>query len=318
MTAPRTRLAGLDGLRGLAVLAVVAYHFGELRGGFLGVDLFFVVSGFLITRMLILRRAGGRSVTLGWFWRRRMRRLFPAVSVLVVVVVVLVSRLDSTLLVERTRGQGLSALLYVNNWYDLFAHIGYFDVALARTPLNHLWSLSIEEQFYVVWPVMFIVFARTRRGFSVLTGVTAMLVVASMGLAPFWDARDGWARAYLGTDSRVGAILLGALISLVLTKHEILATKWKPSTLWLVRLASVGAAAFLAFQWVSADVTNDTLYRGGLAACSLAAAMLVVGVALDGKGLIGSLSGLRPIAWVGMLSYSLYLWHVPIVRHEAP
>ena len=308
----RPRLAGLDGLRGLAVLAVVAYHFDALRGGFLGVDLFFVVSGFLITRMLILRRVGGKQVTLGWFWRRRARRLFPAVVVLVVAVVAVVERLDGGALLDQTRGQGLTGLLYVNNWYDLYANIGYFDVALAKTPLNHLWSLSIGEQFYVVWPLMFMAFARTRRGFSALIAVTAVLMVVSMGLAPFWDARDGYSRAYLGTDTRVGAILLGALLSLVLTKHEVLATKWGASWRWGLRLASGCAAAFLAVQWSVAEVASDSLYRGGLAACSLAAGVLVAGVALDGA-VVGSFFGWRPIAWVGRLSYSLYLWHVPII-----
>jgi peptidoglycan/LPS O-acetylase OafA/YrhL len=309
--APR-RLAGLDGLRGLAVVAVVAYHFGALRGGFLGVDLFFVVSGFVITRMLTLRQARGEPVTLRWFWRRRFRRLLPAVLVLVAAVVIVVARVDGGSLLDRTRGQGLSALAYVNNWYDLFAHIGYFDVALARTPLNHLWSLSIEEQFYVVWPVLFIAFSGRRRGMAALLALTSGLIVLSMSLAPFWDVRSGYARAYLGTDSRVGAILLGAVLGLVLSGHELRGTRWSARSLWGVRLACAGAALFLTLEWVTADVTSAGLYRGGLAAAGVAAAVIVAGIVVDGD-VVGSVLGIRPLAWVGRLSYSLYLWHVPIV-----
>lgn len=312
------RLAPLDGLRGIAIAAVVLYHFGWLGGGFLGVDLFFVVSGFVITRMLIERRDGGGALTLTWFWARRLRRLLPALLLLCAAVLVWTLASSAGLgssagLHRQTLGEALTAIVYGNNWYDIYANVGYFDVALAKTPLNHLWSLSIEEQFYLVWPVLFIVLTRRTARLRKLVVIATVLAVASVVLQPWYFARDGYARAYLGTDTRIDAILIGVLLALALTRP--LKSGWSLSSraLVLTRVLAVVAAAGMIAAWLRAGVSAPGLYQGGLIAISVAGGVLLFAATTDPGGWLARALSLPPVVGLGRVSYSLYLWHLPII-----
>jgi len=220
----------LDGVRGLAVLAVLAFHGGMswARGGFLGVDAFFVLSGFLITSLLLAEWAGTGRLALGRFWGRRARRLLPAL-LLVIVVVMLGAR---TLLppeeVRLLRGDGLSALLYVANWRMILRGGDYFAQTAAPSPLEHTWSLGIEEQFYLVWPLLvaaalaMTLLGRTRR--SALSLVLAMCVLgvaaSTTALAALYQPADP-GRAYYGTDSRGASLLVGAGLAVLVARLDL-------------------------------------------------------------------------------------------------
>jgi peptidoglycan/LPS O-acetylase OafA/YrhL len=242
-------IPALDGLRAIAVAVVVAYHYNHLSGGFLGVDLFFVLSGYLITRLLLSAYHGGTPIRLRWFWERRVRRLAPALLVLLLSVLVWVHFLDGASLHRLTVGQTRAALVYGSNWYSIFAHLGYFDVHLTGTPLNHLWSLAIEEQFYIVWPLVAIVFLTRLRRPLALAWLALAPAVASLGITPMVFDRFGANAAYLGTETRVGAVLLGS--ALALFAHHQSTSRRAPSRLMRVYLA---VGTLLGAGWFATPV----------------------------------------------------------------
>src|SRR5262245_51388067 len=213
----------LDGLRGIAVAAVVVFHLGHLRGGFLGVDLFFVLSGFLITSLLLGGRRGGgdgRGVDLKLFWSRRARRLLPALFLLLAGVAVLIATATPAGRRPAFRGDALATLGYVANWHAMGHQTSYWDMFSQPSPLDHMWSLAIEEQFYLVWPLVvggLLLLARRRStgGHRAVAGVALAGALASFAvLALTWSATST-NRAYYGTDARVGPTLLGAALAAV-------------------------------------------------------------------------------------------------------
>jgi len=172
----------LDGLRGVAVAGVIAFHLGHLSGGFLGVDLFFTLSGYLITRLLLVERAAKGGVDLKRFWTRRARRLLPALYALLVATAVYAAWFARPDELEGIRGGGLSALVYVANWWAIVTGDGYWDLFTTPSPLEHLWSLSIEEQFYVVWPVAVVLLLGAALKVRRLLVVSVVAAVASTAL----------------------------------------------------------------------------------------------------------------------------------------
>ena len=307
-------LPALDGLRAFAIIAVIAYHYGHLGGGFLGVDLFFVLSGFLITRVLLLKRADTGSFGLGWFWLRRARRLFPAVLVLLAVVAVWVHYIGSPSLSRLTAGQTRTSLVYGSNWYNIFVHLQYTDVGIDQTPLNHLWSLAIEEQFYLIWPLLALLFLRRWFRPRVFGALALVLAVASYVIAPLVLDRAGLNAAYLGTETRAGAILLGCAVSLLTWKF---AAARRPAPLrssrrMMVDGVALVAAAALGYCWVRAHL-DAGLFHGVLAVCGVAAAVLILCVLVNPAGWTTRLLGLAPLTYLGKRSYSLYLWHFPVL-----
>ena len=316
------RLAAIDGLRGVSIIAVIVFHLGArwLRGGFLGVDLFFVISGFVITRLLIVEQATTGRIGLRRFWERRARRLLP--SLLVVLGAVAVATLVDPSVVDRTvRRQGFAALFYVSNWFNVFAHVGYWDARLESSPLNHLWSLAIEEQFYLVWPLVVVGVARRAgaRWRSALVKVTAGLALVSAAAQVVLARTSGIDRAYFGTDTRAVAILLGALVALVsvrVTGSRVDARLGTADRSTLVhRRLSVGgyvAVLYLLVQWITADSTRPGLYRGQLVLTSLAGAVLVALVVVIPGAPIARALAWPPLVAIGLRSYVLYLWHFPV------
>jgi peptidoglycan/LPS O-acetylase OafA/YrhL len=213
------RISAVDGLRALAVSAVIAFHFGlGVPGGFLGVDFFFVISGYVITRLLLIERC--QTGAIGWtrFWARRARRLLPAVVVVLIAVQMWLRLGAPPELRGTTNAQTIAALTYVSNWYAIVANVGYWGAQIDATPLTHLWSLAVEEQFYVAWPLLLVAvlaLTRSHRAVAVAAGLGA---VASYTTGVVLFHAEGVDRAYLGTDARAGALLLGVLCAVVLTR----------------------------------------------------------------------------------------------------
>lgn len=299
----------IDGLRTIAVLAVVLYHLhvSWTPGGVLGVGVFFTLSGYLITANLLKSRQCRGTLGLGTFWLRRFRRLVPAVVVTVASVLLLTALLRPADL-AKIGGESLSSLLYVNNWHVIFSGDSYFD-RFVTGPLDHMWSLSVEEQFYLVWPLvlalLLAVFGVRRR---LLAPVTLLLAAV-----PFWwmahlaAAGADPTRIHEGTDTRAGSLLAGAVLAVLLVRGGSIA---RPPR-WLAESAGIaGVAGILAFVLLVPD-QSPMLYRGGLALLALATVAAITG-ALHQRSLVSRVVGFAPMRWLGERSYGIYLWHMPV------
>lgn len=303
-------MSGLDGLRGLAVLAVVVYHFEPswLPGGFIGVDIFFVLSGFLISSLLLRERIGNGSIDVARFFIRRLRRLMPAVLVLLAALSVYAITWADPVELSRLRRHGLATLAYVSNWVFITDGTTYTDILAGASPLRHVWSLAIEEQLYLVLAVGVLAVAavgspsRLRHRFGVLAAVVAL---ASAGwMAWLSVAGASTERTYFGTDTRAHAMLVGAVIGAVLLGRPTADSR-------LVRWGGrTGLAVLVAVALYGAEDAL-WLHRGGFLVVALAAGALVVAGASD-PVMRRWLSG-RPLVAVGAVSYGLYLWHWPVL-----
>lgn len=300
----------LDGLRGVAVVGVLAFHAGHLSGGFLGVDLFFVLSGFLITTLLLIERDADGRISLAGFWGRRARRLLPALFAVIAastVVMRIIGRPDE---LDRFAQEALAALFYVANWQQLSAGGDYWALFDSPSPLEHLWSLAIEEQFYVAWPLIVtacLVVVGGRRW--VLAALSAGGLVGSIVLLNvLGDAAEGTTRAYYGTDTRAASILFGAGLAIGTAGRRRVAG-WAESSLSALAVPAVVALGYL---WVVADGTDAWLYDWGLPVHGLLGAVVIAVVAGPSSGPVGRVLEMRPIRAAGDISYGLYLWHWPV------
>ena len=310
-TAPPTRapsrLPGLDGLRAVAVVGVIVFHLwpDAAVGGFIGVDLFFVISGCLITTLLLREHAATGSLRLGRFWLRRARRLLPALAL------VLIVSAGAAFLVggDVTVGLGLQLLgaaTFSSNWVSIAAGFDYFD---ATTPdlLRNLWSLAVEEQFYLLWPLALLLVLRLPRRRH-RTAVVAALALASAGaMLALALGGAGTTRLYYGTDTHAFGLALGAALALsglARTTRTRYAAAGAWPALGTIALAGLIAAAVLMPE--SAPLVT----RGGLLAVTVLAGLALLGAVSPGSWL-GRALDVRPLAWVGERSYGLYLWHWP-------
>lgn len=328
---------GLDGLRALAVIAVIVYHANKqwLGGGFLGVEVFFVISGYLITLLLIAERERTGTVSFGQFWFRRARRLLPALFIMLIALITYVAFFERDYL-GTLRGDVIAGISYVANWFQIWTGSSYTSSS-EFAPLRHLWSLAVEEQFYIVWPVlMFVLLRRVRgRAIAIFGGIfllaaiaisvyTAVMYVpgnlsdASQTMSLFGREVQRTDFLYLGTLSRSSGLLLGAA----------LATMWQP---WAIRrgaagknanaldLAGVAALAALVFMCVQfkdvvlvEDVGSqgyDLLYQGGFALVGVATLIAIATVTHPRSRLGRYVLGSTVLVWIGRRSYGLYLYH---------
>jgi peptidoglycan/LPS O-acetylase OafA/YrhL len=313
----RTRyLPALDGLRALSVLAVIGFHaeLPRLAGGFLGVEVFFVVSGYLITSLLLLEQCGSGRISLPQFWLRRARRLLPAVFALLLGSLVVSLTLAPDTLAQ-TRSDAAAALIYCSNWWQVLQHHSYFMEAERRPLLLHLWSLAVEEQFYLIWPLIVVLLARNARrwlGPVALLGATS----SALWMARLFDPMQDPTRVYVGSDTRMSGLLLGAALAASMTAPLASAMSLTRSARITREALALAGLAALLWAFVHFDSHAPFLYRGGLVLIDLASCALLMG--LVAPTTIAKLLGAPPFAWLGRRSYGLYLWHWPIFALTRP
>jgi peptidoglycan/LPS O-acetylase OafA/YrhL len=308
-------LPALDGVRAVAVLAVVGYHlgWGWLSGGFLGVEVFFVVSGYLITSLLLGEHQRNGSVALGPFWLRRARRLLPALGAMVAGVTIW-ALLFSEATAAVLRRDLVPSLVYVANWWQIFGVEAPYFTPADPPLLRHLWSLAVEEQWYVLWPLVFPwLWTRSgrRRG-----KVAAVLLAVAVALMAFTAVASWGADAnrlnflYLSTPTRATGLLVGAAAAMVWRpwqgRHHRVPTR-------VLEVAGWGAVSVLGVAMVTLTVSGMALYRGGLAVVTLASVVLIAAVVHPASGRLGRVLGHPWLVAVGRRSYGLYLWHWPII-----
>lgn len=313
-------LPGLDGLRAFAVLVVLLYHASDiwavLPGGFLGVEIFFVISGYLITALLLGEWRQHGRIDLASFWLRRARRLLPALFVLIVATLAYAVLLLPGE-VAMLRGDALASFAYITNWHFILSQKSYFATVGRPSLLQHLWSLAVEEQFYLLWPPLLAFGLRRWTGTTVLRGILIGAVASALLMAILYQFTGDPSRVYYGTDTRAAGLLIGAALACV----------WIPSgdrqsrVSWFVPpildLVGLGALAALVWYCLRINAYQPGLYRGGFAAVSLTTAVLIA-VAVHPRAHLGWLLDRRIMRWVGVRSYSIYLWHWPVFMLTRP
>jgi peptidoglycan/LPS O-acetylase OafA/YrhL len=312
-------VAGLDGLRAFAVVAVIVYHLnvGWAQGGLLGVGVFFTLSGYLITDLLLEHWGQAGGLGLADFWIRRARRLLPALIVMLAVVFLWVAIAHRSEL-SALRGNVVAASLYMSNWWLIFQHVSYFARFGPPSPLGHLWSLAIEEQFYLLWPwllwlgLLFIRYPlrpRGRRGLAVATLILATCSTVAMAVLyhPGFDP----SRVYDGTDTRAFGLLIGAALAMVWPSRRLRTGTTPQMRRTLDYVGLVGLIVICALIWRTTEYSAFP-YRGGMLLLSIATSAVIMACVYPGSRL-GRILGMRPIRWIGVRSYGIYLWHYPVI-----
>ncbi len=319
-------LPALNGLRGVAVIGVVAYHLqiGWAKGGYLGVDLFFVLSGFLITTLLLEEWTRTGRVNLPAFWGRRARRLLPALFLVVAALALYLicnalfggPGANGLIDLSGLRGDAIATLLYVNNWHLIFAHQSYFAQFSAPSPLQHTWSLAIEEQFYLIWPLLLLVLLRYgRRGWR-RVGVTvtvALGVGSSVLMAALFHPGVDPSRVYYGTDTRLFDLMAGATIAFLAASRRQPNEQARRTLHWVGPAAAVVLGVFWVTAGTPGGLPTNFMFEGGFLLCAGLAALVVADARLVEPGMFARGLAWKPLHFVGTISYGIYLWHWPVI-----
>ena len=325
-----TRLAylpALDGVRACAVLAVMMFHGGipHMDGGFMGVDAFFVLSGFLITSLLIGEWRQALTIKLGAFWARRARRLLPALLLMLLFVAFFAAVIVPKGTYGALRLDALATLVYVSNWHFILVNSNYFNETSASSPLLHTWSLAVEEQFYVIWPLVVLGVLHFTRSLRALFALCCAAAIASaVWMHVVYNGGLNTNRAYLGTDTRsqclfIGCALAVGLVLLTQRRHEegrlAKGELWRPES-GAGRMACgivgvIGAAGAVSL-WVATTSTSTFPYSGGFFLIGLSIACVILAAVAAPRSIVPRVLSLAPVRYVGRISYGLYIWHWPI------
>ncbi|MCL1797721.1 MAG: acetyltransferase [Eggerthellaceae bacterium] len=323
MQASKNRyIPALDGLRAFAVLSVIVYHFGFrwASGGLLGVTIFFVLSGYLITSLLLSEFAQTKTIDLKAFWMRRAKRLFPAIVFLIACTIVLCALFSQNLL-TKMRPDIPSALFFYSNWWYIFRDVSYFETLGAPSPLTHFWSLAIEEQFYLIWPpVLFFLFSKKTRKRTIMRIILVLIIASVVLMAILYSPNADPSRVYYGTDTRAFSLLIGVLLAFVWSgKRRREARHSNPSLRGTIVINTVGIGAFIGLvaMVVFASGFSPLMYRGGILFASLLTAVLIAAL-IHPKSVIAKAAAIPPLVWIGKCSYGMYLWHYPIILLMTP
>lgn len=306
-------ISGLDGLRAISVLAVILYHlhFPWIYGGYLGVTVFFVLSGYLITDLLISEYKKTGTIDFKSFWIRRLRRLLPALFVMLILITVWITLFQRDYLTG-LRGEIGAAFVYISNWYYVWQEHSYFTKFAPPSPLQHMWSLAVEEQFYIVWPILMLIalkFTKTSGKFAFL--VMLLSVVSAELMAFLYTPDQDPSRVYYGTDTRAFSLLIGAALAIVWPSRNL-----KPQVTEEMKRALniTGLVAFIGMMLFIIFLREDSafLYYGGMYLASAIVALLIA-VIVHPASIVGDILSWRPLLWVGVRSYGIYIWHFPIL-----
>ncbi len=310
-------LPGLDGLRALAVVAVLLYHADlPVRGGFLGVEIFFVLSGFLITALLLSEWLQHDRIDLTAFWLRRARRLLPALFVLLIGTLIIATMLPAA----ETVGLGsevLAASGYVMNWHLVLSDQSYFTMGVRPSLVQHLWSLAVEEQFYLLWPLIFVVGLRIIRLRGVLVSTIVLAIGSAVLAAILFEPGADPSRIYYGTDTRASGILMGAVLAMVWSPwHQPAAARRSVGR--MLDSAGILGLAGLAVASVYLFDSHPLLYHGGFTLVALGTILVIAATTHPRAHLLPAILSCTPIRWIGLRSYGIYLWHWPIFQITRP
>ncbi|MCL1694936.1 acyltransferase family protein [Lysinibacillus sp. BPa_S21] len=312
-------IPGLDGIRALAVLAVIAYHFNFkwASGGFLGVDIFFVLSGYLITSTVLPLKGNQLTVGLREFWIGRFRRLLPAAYVMIITSFAWATLFHKELL-NTLRGDAISSIFYSSNWWFIFHKLSYFDSFGSPSPIKNLWSLAIEEQFYLIWPILlmlglYLVKKQSKLAIFIFIGALCSAVLMGIMYEPGADP----SRVYYGTDTRSFELLIGCWLALVWPMKRLSSQKLSTDHVKKLNVISLFAFSIFLLSIVVVDEYQTFLYRGGMFLFCLNAAILIACVCHP-ISILGKVLSLKPLRWIGSRSYGIYLWHYPIMVLGTP
>lgn len=317
-------LPSIDSLRAIAVIAVIIYHIDAnyLPGGFLGVDLFFVLSGYLISSLIIKEYKSTGTVNLYNFYVRRARRLLPAVYFMITVVLIIITLFNGVLL-KKSYLDALFGYIYSSNWWYIFHKLDYFDSFGSQSPFKHLWSLAIEEQFYMFFPLIFLIFNRksksnnsnSKLNKNFIYVVLSLILVSLIAHILLFDINN-INRIYFGTDTRAFSLLVG-VVGAILYPMDRLSERATKKDNMIYSIVSLVSILVLIGIMINTSEYNTWLYRGGFLLVAIIGLIIIISSGRQ-YTFMSKLLSFKPLVFIGKISYSLYLWHFPILVVTTP